>query len=108
MTTLDELRNSKNDDYANQFEKLAGYAFKCERKRDPWGIASIDTYSEFVENPSENGKRAFSKIFTKLILDSCDELKTKKLLKLEELVWEAKSQEEIGKIIEETINIITN
>lgn len=107
MITLEELNDPK-DDHANQFEKLACYAFKCESKRDPWGIASIDTYIEFVESPSMNGKKAFSKILTKLILDSRDDSRTNKLLELEERIWVATSQEEIGKIIEETIDIITN
>jgi hypothetical protein len=107
MITLDELNDPK-DDHANQFEKLACYAFKCESKRDPWGIASIDTYIEFVESPSMNGKKAFSKILTKLILDSPDVSKMNKLLELEENVWVATSQEEIGEIIEETIKTLTD
>jgi hypothetical protein len=95
-------------DPAMRYEGLARFAFdNCARNEDPWGYSRQDIFGGFVPVPTINGKRALSAILNKLIWDKrqYDELKDQ-LLKLEETIWEAKTQEEIIRIIDYTIQLL--
>jgi len=94
-------------DPAFRFEGLARAAFNnCEKYGDPFNIAAQDIYSSFVPEPTLEGKKALSKILSKLIVDYSESQHKDPLLQLEEKIWIAKSQEQIIAIIDASIYIL--
>lgn len=95
-------------DPAFRFESLAREAFgNCRKYGDPWNYAHQEFFSEFVKEPvSLRGQRALATILTQLVFqykdtEICDQLKI-----VEDSIFEATSQKDVIKIIDETIGLL--
>jgi len=94
-------------DPAMRYEGLARAAFDdCEKFGDPFGIAAQEVYNDFVPHPTLEGKKALSKVISKIIIDHPESQHKDTLIELEEAVWRAGTQEEIIRIIDEAISIL--
>jgi hypothetical protein len=96
------------NDSAMRFEAVAIAAFNnCNKGADPWGYASQDKYSVFVSEPiSLDAKRMLSTILIKLIWDNQNSSFSEELMKLDNQIWKAKTQNDIIAIIDKTINLL--
>lgn len=92
-------------DPAFRFESLLRAIFDdCGKYGDPWGYAAQDVYNSFVPEPTLYGKRALSTGLTKLIYDNREHENIQTLIEHEDLIWSANTQEEIVKIIDDSID----
>lgn len=90
---------------AMRFESLLRAIFdNCGKYGDPWGYAAQDVYSNFVPSPKQKGQRALSTGLTKLIYDYKEHENIKTIIEIEESIWSAKTQEDIRKIIDDSID----
>lgn len=87
---------------AMRYEGLARAAFDdCNKYGDPFNYAAQDRYDAFFcPEPTEMGKRALSTIITKLVNDHQDHDSVQHLKDLDDVVWQASSQEDIVNIID--------
>lgn len=91
-----------------RYEGLARAAFdNCGKYGDPFGIAAQDVYNSFVPEPTLNGRKALSKVISKIITDNSQSEHKDALVQLEEDVWTAETQKEIITIIDKGIEILT-
>jgi len=99
--------HTDSHDPAFRYEGLARAAFdNCGKYGDPFRIAAQDVYNSFVPEPTINGKKALSKVISKIITDNPESEYKDALVQLEENVWSAETQKEIITIIDEGIEIL--
>lgn len=98
-------------DPAMRYEGLYRFAFdNCKKQEDPWGEATQNNYSIFLENDLSDAKTSLYRILHKLIFDN---FKNKKkiqstLIKIEIKINQIKSQEDAISIIDDTSTTINN
>jgi hypothetical protein len=91
---------------AFRFEDLARAAFNnCKKQEDPFGIAAQEVYNSLAPKPTLRGKRALSKVLIKKIIDYPVNEQLDDLISLENDIWNIKNQNDVNKIIEDTIQI---
>ncbi|CAL2093253.1 conserved hypothetical protein [Tenacibaculum sp. 190524A05c] len=99
--------HTDHNDPAFRYEGLARVAFdNCEKYGDPFGIAAQDVYNNFVPEPTLNGKKALSKVLSKIIIDNTESEHNDALIQLEESIWSSETQQQIITIIDTSIDIL--
>lgn len=99
-----EIMFQDSDNPAFRYEGLMRKIFNdCAKYGDYWGAAAQDFYINYSPIPSLKGKRALSRALLKVIFENM--LDSKKLIELEERVWNAKEQIDIDNIVYEVIEI---
>ena len=99
--------HTDHHDPAFRYEGLARAAFdNCGKYGDSFGIAAQDVYNSFVPEPTLNGKKALSKVLSKLIVDNSEGEHKDALVELEESVWTSETQQQIITIIDASIDIL--
>lgn len=96
-------------DPAMRYEGLYRFAFdNCRKQEDPWGEATQNNYSIFMQNDFSDAKMSLYRILHKLIFDNFKDENEKKakLLRLEIKINKIKSQQEAISIIDNTLLII--
>lgn len=98
---------SSHHDPAFRYEDLARFAFdNCTKYGDPWHYAAQEVYTQFTGEIDLKGKKILATILNKLIFDYKDNPICQDLLTIEETIWEAKTQEDVIKIINKTIAVL--
>ena len=91
-----------------RYEGLMRTVFgNCKKYGDPWGYACQEFYNNFAPTPQLIGKRAISIALCKLIIDNKSHKNIKELIDIENLIWDAKTQEKIIEIIDRTVTWVT-
>lgn len=99
--------HTDHQDPGFRYEGLARAAFNnCRKYGDPFGIAAQDVYNNFVPTPNLDGKKALSKVLTKLIIDHSESEHKSALVALEENIWTSETQGEIINIVDLAIDIL--
>lgn len=96
--------HTDSHDPAFRFEGLLREAFQCGKGQDPFGNAMQERFSCFVGSITEEGRRALSTAFVKLVLDYPDSKDD--FIKLDDKVWKASTQDDIIDIIDQGIKIL--
>lgn len=101
------LIHDESQDPGFRFESLLRAIFDdCNKYGDPWEYAAQDVYNSFVPEPTLKGRRALSTGLTKLIYDYRDNENIQAIIDLEEQIWPSTTQNEIVKIIDDSIDWI--
>lgn len=99
--------HTDHNDPAFRYEGLACAVFdNCEKYGDPFGIAAQDVFRSFVPTPTLEGKKALSKILSKMITDHSESEHKEELIALEETIWGLETQEGAIKVIDSAIEVL--
>lgn len=94
---------SNEDDPAFLYEGLARAAFdNCSKRGDPYKYAAQEVYGNFVDEIKLRGRRALAAVIAKVIIDhKSNQQALKVLIKLDDEIWELKTQDEVIDWLEE-------
>ncbi len=99
---------NNDPDIAKRFEGLFRTLFNnCKKASDPWGYASKEFYDTFLSPvPKPIGKKALQIILVKMISDYPRSYHIKRLIQIENKLWDIESEEEIRDLLVESIKIL--
>lgn len=99
--------HTDSHDLGFRYEGIARAAFdNCGKYGDPFGIAAQEVYNSFVPEPTLYGRKALSKVISKIITDNSESEHKDALVQLKENVWTAETQQEIITVIDNGIEIL--
>lgn len=104
-----EILHNDDLDPAMRYEGLYRFAFdNCRKQEDPWGKATQNNYSIFMENDLSEAKTSLYRILHKLLFDNFknDTEKKEKLLNIEIKINKIKNQQDAVSIIDNTLSLI--
>jgi len=96
--------HTDSHDPAFRFEGLLREAFQCGKGQDPFQNAMQERFSCFVGSVTQEGKRALSTAFVKLVIDYPDN--KDEFIPLDDRVWKASTQEDIIGVIDQGIELL--
>lgn len=95
-----------DNDISFVYEKLARFAFRCQRLGDPWKIATQDKHVAFCDvNRNEEAKQMLQRVIIALILSAKTQPDIDKLLLLEKEINNCQTQQDFNRIIMDAYKI---